>query len=142
MESASMSDPLDVAPTTLMRAGSLVMVVGGLLRLSTGLQLLLLVRLGGQWWWVPYAMSILGAALFVVGAQAGRGRLGAAWGAAVLAPLLGVLGAVWDLFALSRGLFSLLSVVSTGVCLLAALLAVLSLPASLRVAEARRKLLS
>ncbi|MEL6347154.1 MAG: hypothetical protein AAFV53_28830 [Myxococcota bacterium] len=135
-------DDIDwLAATWEIKAASLLAVLAGLLRAAVGFQLLFLVRLVGAWWWVPYAMLILGGLTFVVGAISGRGRR---WANLLNVFLIGVLlagGVFWEIYAVSHGLMSLLSVLSVLAALPALIMAGISIPPALRVHDARKRLL-
>lgn len=130
-----------LSATWEIRGASLLTVVAGLLRASVGFQLLFIVRLVGDWWWIPYPMLALGALAFIVGAVSGRGRLWASWASLLSVGVLLLGGLAWEIFAVTHGLMSLLSVLAVLAALPAAALALLAIPPARRVHEARRKLL-
>ena len=89
----------------------------------------------------PYTKLLLGAASVLLGGALTQGRDWAAIGSIVTMGV-GVLGGmIWIVWALTGGLFTLVSVFAVGMCVLGLVLTPLGLGRALALSAARRELL-
>lgn len=132
----------DLRPGPLLGLAGFVVMGAGVSMVASAAQLIL-----GFWFgsflialW-PYTKLVLGAASVLLGGALTQGRDWAAIGS-ILTMGIGVLGGmIWVVYALTSGLFTLVSVFAVGMCLLGLVLTPIGLGRALKLSAARRELL-
>lgn len=149
MSSASESDLDDDArdlaacrPSSVVKAAAAAMAFSGVGSLMLALQTLLLVA-GSQNELLTVALSLevlLGVLLLVLAIQLLKVQFLTTLVATVVGLASAIALLVWNVVALSRGLFSLLGFAVPGLCMIASLLALSALGSTRRASTARKRL--
>jgi hypothetical protein len=144
-ESDTDEDARDLAacrPSSVVKAAAGAMAFSGVGSLMLALQALLLVA-GSQNELLTVALSLevlLGVLLLVLAIRLLKVQFLTTLAAAVLGFASAVALLVWNVVALSRGLFSILGFAVPGLCMIASLLALSALGSTRRASTARKRL--
>ncbi len=123
--------------------GAFMLMTAGLFTAAGGLQLLSLTTVYTVWVKpIPYLMALSGVAGMGIGGVLSGGRFWAAMSSIPVALLMMLLGAVWTVWALMAGFFSLLPLFAAFLSFVALLVLPFGVAGAKRVTEARARLMA
>jgi hypothetical protein len=132
----------DLRPGALLGVAGFAVMGAGLSIMTSSLQLIITFNfhsaLVAAW---PYGSMVLGMGLIVLGGKTAQGRDRAAFGAIAGCAAGVIFGMAWFIYAMTAGLFTLVSVFAIGMCVLGCILVPIGVPRAMKISAARRDIL-